>query len=119
MRLNPKLTPIETNTISLSSTYFANIDYNSVVKVGKVVEVSLRARIKANIPQNTTIMTLPYKSSINSELPMYRGDRYDYSGGLVWGYIAGSGNVGKDVRTGAITATGQYLKVQFTYITTD
>lgn len=118
MRLNPKLTPLETNSVSLNSTYLDNIDFNSVVKVGKVVEVSLRARIKANIPNNTTLMTLPYKASINGEVPMYLGGRYDYNGGLVWGYIAGSGNAGRDIRTNA-TSSGQYLKVQFTYITTD
>ena len=115
MRLNPKLTPLETNSVSLSSTYFDEIEFNSVTKASNVVEVSIRARIKANVPNNTTIMTLPYKSIFNGEIPMYLGGRWDYSGGLLWGYIGG--NNGKDVRTGAITATGQFLKVQFTYIT--
>ena len=118
MKLNPKLTPLETSSVSLNSTYFDEIEFNSVTKAGNVVEVSIRARIKANVPNNTTIMTLPYKSIFNGEIPMYLGGRWDYSGGLLWGYIAGSGNVGKDIRTNAITS-GQYLKVQFTYITTD
>lgn len=112
MRINPKLTPLETNSVSLNSTYFDNIDFNYVVKVGKVAEVSLRARIKANVPNNTTIMTLPYKSSFGGETPIYLGGRYDYFGGTVWGYIAN----GRDIRTGAISS-GQYLHFQFTYIT--
>lgn len=115
MKLNPKLTPIETNTVSLNSTYFDNIDFNSVVKVGKVAEVSLRARVKDNIPNNITIMTLPYTSSFGGETPIYLGGRYDYFGGTVFGYIA---NGGRDIRTGAISS-GQYLHFQFTYITTD
>ena len=116
MKINPKLTPLETSSVSLSSTYFDEIDFNSATKIGNVVEVSIRARIKANVPGNTPIMTLPYKSIYNGgnggEIPMYLGGKYDYSGGLLWGYIDD-----KEVRTEAITATGQFLKVQFTYIT--
>ena len=113
MKLNPKLTPLETNSLSLNSTYFDNIDFNYVVKAGKVVEVSLRALVKANIPNNITIMTLPYKSYFGTEIPLYLGGRYDYFGGTIFSYIAD-----RDIRTGAISS-GQYLHAQFTYITTD
>lgn len=107
--------PTFTTTATVSN-YFTTINANRVIRFGKIVHVVFRGYVNTAIPNNTTFLTLPYKSvigSIESGLLGGYGGQYTIETPF-WGYVDGSGAI----RCGGIPA-GKWVHLNFTYITSD
>lgn len=117
MQINNKLYRIINTHAVANSNYISTIQINNVVKCGKVVSVDFRGLVSANIPNNTTIITLPYHFAANGTAPAYLGGSYDYASTL-WCYWSNNGNV---FRTGQgfTSASGKYVHIHLVYITND
>ena len=107
--------PIFTTTSTVSN-YFTTVNANRVIRFGKIVHVVFRGYVNTAIPNNTTFLTVPYKSaigSIESGLVGGYGGQYTIETPF-WGYVDGSGAI----RCGGIPA-GKWVHLNFTYITSD
>lgn len=99
------------STLTVDSTYFGNVDINSVTRNGNVCRVDFRAKIIADIPNNTAFLTLPYKPASSITMMMGLGTRYTIDN-VRW--IYSSSDYGQ-IRGGAISKD-QYMHIGFTYI---
>lgn len=104
-------------TATPNSSYISTVQVNRVTKCGKIVTVDFRGLISANIPNNTTIITLPYRFVAEGTAPAYLGGAYDYASTL-WCSWGNNGNVFRSGR-GFTSASGQYVHIHLVYITSD
>lgn len=114
--INTTITDMNTTELTeatLNSTYFSTIDYNSVVRVGKVVTVSVRALFKANTSGTVSLLTLPFNFKDGGEVVGYLGGRYDFANGAVWMYTGSSKYLYIGTNT---TLNGKWLHFVYTYI---
>lgn len=100
-----------------NSSYISTIQMNDVVKCGKIVTVDFRGLVSANIPNNTTIITLPYHFVAQGTAPAYLGGAYDYASTL-WCSWGNNGNVFR-AGQGFTSASGKYVHIHLVYITSD
>lgn len=109
------LNNITTTSVTPNSSYISNVQLNHVVKWGQVVMVNFRGLVSANIPNNATIITLPYQVVNQGTCPAYLGGAYDYASTLWCSY---SGNA---LRAGGAfgSASGKYVHINLVYITSD
>lgn len=91
-------------------SYFSTIDINKVYKKGNIVDVRFRGLISTNIPNNTTFLTLPYRTNSDFFRIAYLGTEYT-ADTPHWVYAHDNRNL----RGGSVTA-GKWLHVSFTYI---
>lgn len=102
----------ELETATLNPTYFSTIDYNSCVRVGKVVFLNFRALFKANTSGTVTLITLPFNCKVDTEVNAFIGDRYNPTAPF-FAYIGSS----KYIYTGTNTnINGKWLHLTMTYI---
>lgn len=100
-----------TSQLTVNSTYLGNVDINSVTRNGNVCRVDFRAKVIADIPNNTTFLTLPYKPAQGITMMMGLGTQYTIDS-VRWIYSTSDSG---QIRDGAISK-GQYVHIGFTYI---
>lgn len=103
-------TPFQTS-LTLGD-YFDTVDINKVLKTGHVVEVAFRGHTNAEIPNATSFATLPYKTKINTIIPIYTGGRYILTE-PVFSYTGTNANTWSSAPIPANT----WVQAHFTYIT--
>ena len=104
---------IETSA-EVSSQYFSNIQVNKVEKWANIVNFQFRAYLDADIPANTTFITLPYYAVGGSSFAgclAFKGDNYRVST-PVWAYA----ETGINLKCSGMNS-GEWLHINFTYIT--
>lgn len=97
------------------TTYFSNfstVDIKRYFKYGNVVVVDFRAQISSGIPNNTTILTLPYSPMWGFAIMAGIGGRYDIAN-PVWMYLNGQNLI---IGGSATSAQDKWLHIHFTYI---
>ena len=107
--------PIFTTTSTVSN-YFTTVNANRVIRFGKIVHVVFRGYVNTAIPNNTTFLTVPYKSaigSIESGLVGGYGGQYNIETPF-WAYLDGSSGI----RCGGVPA-GKWVHINMTYITSN
>lgn len=104
--------PIFTTTVTVSN-YITTVNMNIVRRIGKVVNIIFRGYVNTEIPNNSTIITLPYKALNYAGLFGGYGGQYTIETPS-WAYIDGSGNL----RGNGVPA-GKWVHINFTYITSD
>ena len=104
--------PIFTTTSTVSN-YITTVNINIVRRIGKVVNIIFRGYVNTEIPNNTTIITLPYKASNYAGLFGGYGGQYTIETPS-WAYIDGSGNL----RGNGVPA-GKWVHINMTYITSN
>ena len=115
--INDKLLNIVKTEATPNSSYISTVQLNYVVKCDKIVTVDFRGLVSANIPNNTTIITLPYHFANAGTAPAYLGGAYDYASTLWCSW----GNYGDAFRAGSGfgSASGKYVHIHLVYITSD
>lgn len=107
--------PIFTTTSTVSN-YFTTVNANQVIRFGKIVHVVFRGYVNTAIPNNTTFLTVPYKSAIGnieSGLVGGYGGQYNIETPF-WAYLDESGGI----RCGGVPAD-KWVHINMTYITSD
>lgn len=98
--------------ITTYSSNFSTVDVKRYFKYGNVVVVDFRAQISSDIPNNTTILTLPYSSMWGFTIMAGIGGRYDIAN-PVWMYFDGQN---LKIGNSATSAQDKWLHIHFTYI---
>lgn len=97
--------------LTVDSTYFDEVDLNTVVRNGNVCRVDFRAKPIADIPDNTAFLSLPYNPAYSMTMMLGVGERYTINS-VKWIYATSDS---KNIKGGAISKS-QYIHIGFTYI---
>lgn len=105
---------IETGILEYNSNYVVGTpDIYHYARVGNVVQIAFRGVLADSIPNDTTIITLPYRSAIRSELTAFKGGRY-IKGDPHFAYNVTASTY---IKIATWNETSNYIHISHTYIT--
>ena len=107
---------IDTGTLTYNTTYVVGTpDQYHYCRSGNVVQISFRAQLANSIPNGTTLITLPWKSLIQSEVMAYKGTRYTRTD-TFFAFVSSNNNT---LAVATWSETDKYIHIAFTYITNE
>lgn len=105
---------VETGTLTYNTTYVVGTpDVNSYARNGNVVQIGFRAKLSNSIPNNTILITLPWKSTIASGVMVNKGTQYSPTAPH-FAYTSTNSNF---IKISTWAETDKYIHIAFTYIT--